>query len=208
MRVIEALFYSNPHKTCLCAQSPVMKSIWRKCAGLTRGKGSIMAPLLVDDRPQERGLCVQTVDDVIRTTTGRTYESFRWFRGQVSEIALEERHGKIGCTSLDAYYHLEVIGSLSTLFPEWKWIVVHPDAFKDQQAGMLAEVWQFIAPDFSPVAEVLSQKKETLHASLREAFFNRFRHLWVSDDGRIQECTRPVYKGGAVIHVQVEDETS
>lgn len=204
MELIEGLCYTHPHHPELLATHPVMRGVWRKCRSLLK-PGALMAPLLVDDRPQKGELCVQSVESLLRTTTCCGYDSFSWLGGEISEAQLQARYGALGCVQLDVLYHLHVLWSLALIRPDWTWTVVHPLSFQDQQSGMLAELWKRLsgATDIGTMADSLKASKDALRAKLRDAFLARFSHHWVGEDGRVASLTHPVWKGGEVIHENV-----
>lgn len=204
MKLVEGLCYTHPHYPDLVASHPVMRGVWRKCVSLL-GKGVVMAPLLVDDRPQEGALCQQTVDDLLCATTSKTFQSFPWLGSPISEAELEVRYGILGCVALDVLYHLEVLKSVSALYPEWTWTVVHPVSFQSQQADMLAGLWlkMFRASNFEVMAQSLQIKKEVLLANVRASFLGRFTHHWIGENGRVISTTQPVWKEKRVLHEPV-----
>src|SRR3989338_9229650 len=204
MELVEGLCYTHPHYPELLATHPVMRGVWRKCRALLT-KGAIMAPLLVDDRPQDGELCVQSVETLLTQTTNCGYVSFPWLGPEVSEAGLQKRYGALGCVQLDVLYHLHVLWSLALIYPDWKWMVVHPVSFQNQQSGMLAELWKRLAgaPDVGAIAGCLGTGREELRLKLRDSFLARFSHHWVEADGRVSAVTRPVWKGGKVLHESI-----
>lgn len=209
MELIEGLCYTHPHYPELVATHPVMRGVWRKCRALLT-KGVAMAPLLIDDRPQQGELCEQSVETLLMETTRCGYASFPWLGPEVSEAELQKRYGALGCVQLDVLYHLHVFWSLALVFPDWKWTVVHPVSFQDQQSGMLSELWKRLAgaTDIGVVAGCLRASKEELRVKLRDSFLTRFSHYWVGDDGRVEAFTRPVWKGGKVSHEPISVMTT
>lgn len=208
--LIEGLCYTHPHHPELVASNSTMRGVWRKCVSLTKEKGAVMAPLFIDDRPQEGELCIQTVNDLLQTTTGKPYESFHWLGDPLSEAELQAKHGALGCVQLDVLYHLHVLWSLALVDPDWKWIVVHPLDFKEQQAGMLTELWKRISSviDISIMADRSRIKKEDLQSQLRKSLLNRFSHYWVDENGEVVQHTYPVYADKQVWHKPCPVEVS
>lgn len=201
--VIEGLCYVHPHYPELVATHPVMRTLWRMCAAsCKRIPGAVMAPLLVDDRPNPQALCMQSSQELILAATGREYASFPWLAPEVSEAELETRYGTLGCSALDALYHIEVLSSLSLLAPEWEWLVIHPFAFQEQQSEMLLELWKRLAAqvDFGKLAGAVRENKDVLRARMRAEFFARFEHVWIGDDDRTFFVTKPVWKEQRVVH--------
>jgi hypothetical protein len=204
MEIIEGLCYTHPHFPELVATSPVMRGVWRKCVSLLT-HGAVMAPLFVDDRPQVGEICVQTVEELIFTTTGRNYQSFSWLGTQISEAELQDRHGALGCVKLDVLYHLHVLWSLAIVDPGWKWIVVHPFSFQTQQARMLEELWRRLAmaTSLDVMAGSVKQSRDEFRAQARDKFLRRFTHYWVDESGHTTMVTQPAWRGKKIIHETV-----
>lgn len=202
LKLIEGLCYTHPHHAELVAGHPVMCGVWRKCVSLVKEQGAMMAPMLVDDRPQAGEICEQSVETLLMTTTGKGESSFPWLGPQISEAQLQSRYGTLGCVKLDVLYHLHVLWSVSILEPNWKWTVVHPVSFQDQQAGMLAELWLELsrASNLGVMAQSLQVKKEIFLAEARESVLGRFSHHWVGETGRVVSTTRPVWRGKKILH--------
>src|SRR3989344_4828651 len=171
MQLIEGLCYTHPNHDALVATHPVMRGVWRKCMSLL-GRGAVMAPLLVDDRPQPEEICVQTVEELILTTTSRNYQSLPWLGKQISEADLQARYGALGCVKLDVLYHLHVLWSLAIVDPDWQWVVVHPASFQDQQSKMLEELWRRLASitSLDVMAGSLKQSRDEFRAQARDKF--------------------------------------
>jgi len=201
MHLVEGMFYQNPHYPELVAEHPAMVGVWRKCASLI-GKGVVMAPLLVDDRPQEGMICGQTIESLLNTTTGRKYESFPWLGPQISEAQLEVRHGTSSCYVLYAEYHMQVMWYLNLLQGDWLWTKVHPISFQETNARTLGELWKRIgvATQLSVIAGSVQTPQDDFRTQVRESLFSHFRHYWVAGDGQVVSHTRPVWKKGKVVH--------
>lgn len=204
LQIVEGLCYVHPHQRELVACHPVMRGVWHKCVSLLKN-GTAMAPLLVDDRPQEGVICTQSVEHLIWTTTNRKYNSLPWLGERVSEASLEARYGLLGCETLDAIYHLEVLGHLSLLMQEWRWIVVHPLSFQKQQCGMLDEFLRRLGINIKieVVAERLRKSRDTLWTEMRQSILDRFRHYWIGEDGRVCATTHPKYLRKKIVHEPV-----
>ncbi len=202
MQIIEGLCYTHPHHMELVATSPVMRGVWRKCLSLVKRRGAVMAPLFVDDRPQEGELCIQTVEELILATTSRSYESIPWLGSQISEAGLQAKHGALGCVKLDVLYHLHVLWSLTLLDPDWSWTVVHPVSFQNQQSEMLEELFRRTASatNLDVMANSLQTSRDEFRAQARDKFLKRFSHHWVGEDGRVGSVTQAVWRGKKVCH--------
>lgn len=205
--IVEGLCYLFPHRPELVASSLVMRGVWRTCARLVKTTaGTLLAPLLADDIRRDQMLGEQTAEELLRATTGRGYESFPWFGPAMLESAIQARYGELGCKIFDSLYHRDVVSRLAPL-GDWKWVVVHPQAFHDQQAGMLLELWKLISSDFnfSAFAQQRRESADTVRERMRTEFLNRFEHHWIGDDGKVVATTRPVYGQKKITHVTIAD---
>jgi hypothetical protein len=124
---------------------------------------------------------------------GRPYSSLPWLAESVFESTIAERYQAFGCKEYDALYHRDVMMPLTLIDPVWEWVVVHPESFKDQQAGMLGDLWKLLMP-----AGI--RLPDAKRGDIRDEFLGRFTHHWVGDDGKVSLVTKPVYKNKKIIH--------
>lgn len=202
MKIVEGIFYENPHYPVLVEDHPAMIGVWKTCASLIV-KGVTMAPLLVDDRPQEGALHKQTIESLLQTTTGRKYKSFPWLGDKISERELESHHKTSSCYKLYAEYHILVMWKLNFLFQnDWIWTKVHPVSFQDTNARTMGELWKKMAgsSNLEILAERVQSPQDDFRIKVRESLFSHFRHYWVAEDGQIISYTRPVWRKGEVMH--------
>ena len=206
MKLIEGLCYTRPPYPELVASHPVMREVWTRCASSHDESGAVMAPLLVDDRPLIGALCEQTTDDLLLTTVGRKYDSFRWFIPPISERKLQLRHGTVHCPSLYFHYHIQVMRCLeNSRLKNMVWTKIHPIYFQKVHSETLTKMWEFIEHinevSVSMDRDTISPEHEFLVGAWEDAnsFLSHFSHQWVGNDGRVI-CTRPVWKGGEVVH--------
>ena len=201
--LIEGLFYAMPHQPEIYHDHPAMRGVWRLCQQLLRDHpNSYLAPLLHDDLCRNGGRTTsQTVEQVI----GKAYESLHWFAKPVIESEIANRYGDRGCEAFDSIYHRDVILPLSVIYPDWRWIVVHPVTFQEQQSGMLEKLWRIIfgGLNLAHIARKRQATADVVRAEIREKFFGRFTHHWIGSDGHLCSVTQPVWRGKNVVHVGV-----
>src|SRR3989344_9278005 len=203
LRVVEPLFYQYPPAQELLAEHPVMKGVWREAVRLAHS-GAMLAPLLVDDRSRSDAIAEQTLDHLLWVAARANYSSLPWFGPSISEAELQARYGDVGCKALDALYHLQVISEIKAVADDWEWIVVHPESFHDQQAGMLEDLWKhrIASPiDWQALARAQGRKVDVLRAEARDLLLSRFSHRWVGQDGHVIGTTRPVWRNKRVVHI-------
>ena len=202
MKIIEGICYLHPHKKELVASHPSMKGTWRTCMRLVKD-GSMMAPLLVDDIRREESFAYQTIDEILLTTIGKKYDSIPWLGNSIIESEIYKQYGNLGCKMFDSIYHREVLLMISSLSTEWEWIVVHPVIFKEQQAGMLLNLYKFIYKNIniSFLAQKEVKKVDEIRDDLRNKFLDKFTHYWIDVDGNIESITNPIYNQGKIQHI-------
>ena len=193
-----------PHQPEIYHDHPATRGVWHLCQQLLRDHpNSYMAPLLHDDICRNGGrTTTQTVEQVI----GKSYESLPWFAKPVVESKIAERYGALGCESFDALYHRDTILMLSVTHPDWRWLVVHPVTFQDQQSGMLEKLWRIIfgGLTLAHIARKRQVSADALRAEIRDAFLGRFQHFWIGNDGQLAGVTQPIYRGKKIVHEGVQ----
>jgi hypothetical protein len=205
LTIIEPICYLNPHKEQLVSDHPAMIGSWRYAINISRKvRGAMLAPLLVDDIDREGSITSQTVDDIITATaTELSYSDLPWLGGQVIESEIEKQYGNLGCKMFDCLYHRDVLSQIALIAGDsWEWIVVHPAIFKDQQSGMLLNLWKMLEGDmnWSALSQQNMVNKDKLRAIYRDKFLSHFQHVWMDDSGEPESVTRPVFEGGKVKH--------
>lgn len=190
--IVEGLCYLHPHKREIVETHSAMKGVWLQCLSMSENIDHYLAPLLVDDIERETAPS-QSVDSILLTTIGKKYDDLRWFSDPIIESEIAKKYGAFGCKMYDALYHRDILLALFAKSSSWRWVVVHPESFKDQQAGMLENLWHLILPGKIN----MSEKERT---DLRTRFLSRFEHYWVADDGTISGITHPAYKNKKVVH--------
>ena len=94
----------------------------------------------------------------------------------------------------DSLYHKDVLISLFLSDTDWEWIVIHPTLFKEQQSGMIENLWKLISDkiNFNSLANKFKIRSDLLRSNTRIAFLNHFTHYWINEDGSIEK-TKPKY---------------
>jgi hypothetical protein len=199
MIIVEGLCYLYPHKPELLANSSPMKGVWKYAEQLLKNKDSLLAPLLVDDLKREGYLTEQTIDEVLG---GR---KLPMLAENVIESRIEFYYGRLGCKMFDALYHKDCLSALSLLNTEWKWIVVHPIIFKEQQSGMLLGLWKNMIDGlrFGEISNKTKVRAEDIRNYARDKFLEHFEHYWIDKDGEMVEHTKPVYQSKKIIHYEI-----
>ena len=197
IRIIEPICYLYPHKEELVVTSNSIIGVRNYCRTLLKDKHSFLSPLLIDDLKREGYLVEQTVEDVLGDLSTSSC-----FGSPIMESNIEFYYGKLGCKLFDALYHKDVIISLYLLHSNWSWVVVHPQIFKEQQGGMLLDLWRHISGDilFNNISNKVKIKGDVLKQQYRDEFLKRFEHYWIDENGKMCEHTKPIYKGKKIIH--------
>lgn len=202
--LIEGLAYLHPHQPEIIADHPAMRAVWATCRHLLRqNHNSFLAPLLIDDLSRVGGRApTQTVEQIV----GKPYESLPWFAKPVIESEIAARYGDRGCEVYDSIYHRDIILMVSIMHPDWRWLVVHPVTFQDQQAGMLEKLWRiiFAGLNLAHIARKRQLSADAVRAEIRDSFLGRFTHHWIGTDGHLCAVTQPVWRGKKVVHEGVE----
>lgn len=203
--LIEGLVYLHPHQPEIEADHPVMKGVWGTCRHLLgRNHNSFLAPLLIDDISRAGGRApMQTVAQVV----GKAYESLPWFGKPVIESEIAARYSDQGCEAFDSIYHRDMILPLSIIYPDWRWLVVHPVTFHDQQAGMMAKLLRIIwgGLNLAHIARKRQVTADTVRDEIRDGFLNRWTHYWIGPDGHLDSVTQPAWRGKRVVHEGVKE---
>jgi hypothetical protein len=204
LTLVEGIAYLYPHKPELVRAHPAMRGVWKRCEYLTKPKGSFLAPLLVDDLVRDT-IVEQTLEEIIDQNIGRPHGELPWYGLPVKESTIAGRFGDLGCKTFDSLYHRDILLSLALQAPEWRWIVVHPLSFQDQQSGMLRELFSLIYGDLNwgVLAQKRMVKTETVRMAARSEFLAHFEHHWIHDDGQVQSKTRPIYRSGKIVHIAI-----
>lgn len=205
VRIVEGICYLFPHKEELHASHPAMKGVWKLCKSMLKDKNSFLAPLLVDDIDRSEHGHKQTVENILQSTIGSSYDSLPWIGPQIIESRFEDYYGKLGCKAFDSLYHKDVMFSLTLLGEKWEWHSVNPLWFKRQQAQMHEMLWKLLLENISlPVVASKGQRtKEELTRSARDAHLSRFYHYWINNDGMLESVTQPVWEGGRIVNKTV-----
>lgn len=203
--LVEGLLYLHPHQPEIVADHPAMAGVWRLCRHLLgQHQNSFLSPLLVDDLSRNGGRAPsQSIEQVI----GKAYESLPWFAKPVIESDIAARYGDRGCEAFDAIYHRDIILMLSTIYPDWRWLVVHPETFQEQQSGMLEKLYRIIfgSLNLAHIARKRHLSADVVRAEIRQNFLGRFQHYWIGNDGHLCTVTQPVWREKKVVHEGVKD---
>ncbi len=200
--LIEGLCYLHPHREEIMISSPSMVGVWKECLRLINSiPGSMMAPLLVDDIMREGVMGYQTVEEILDKSIKRKYSDLTWFAKPTLEGDIQKQYGNLGCKIFDSLYHRDIVLPLSMITQNWKWISMNPESFKDQQAGMLLDLWRLIYSKINVGSLTLnSTTKEEIRDKIRLGFLGHFEHRWIGRDGLVSSITHPSYKGKKIIH--------
>lgn len=192
IQIIEGLCYLHPHKREIVQDHPSMRGVWRTVFSMQKDPTSFVAPLLVDDLEREASP-TQSIESILKSTIGKKYSDLTWFADPVMESEIAQKYDAFGCKEYDALYHRDILLSVMLISADWKWIVVHPDSFTDQQSGMLEDLWHLIMPSGLKLAP-------EVRAKLRDDFLAHFKHYWIDDRGVISMVTVPRYNKKKIEH--------
>ena len=212
IHIVEGICYLHPHKQELSETSLSMTGTWRHCVKILQAhNNAFMAPLLVDDLKRGGTFGEQSVESLLRVSTGKKYSALPWLGKPVMESEIERQYGNLGCKLFDAIYHKNILMARPLLSDDWKWTVVHPSSFKRQQAGMLLDLWNLVSEsiDVHSLSNATKQNCIDLRTEMRSTFLSRFEHHWIRQDGTLESVTRPVYAGKRIDHQDIgTQETS
>ena len=206
MKLIEPICYEYPHKEELVCTSPEMKSIWRLSLNML-DKEDFLAPLLIDDIKREGYIRYQNIENILKETVNKSFNQLPWFGIPVLESSIGYQYGNLGCKLFDSLYHKDILCSLWLTEEDWEWIVIHPESFKDQQAGMLYDLVKNLSAvmSFENIGGRRQMKAEDVRAAIRDKFLSRFTHYWIDNTGQVSSVTNPKYKSGKIQHYDITD---
>ena len=205
--IIEGICYLYPHKKELVATDLSMIGTWRTVLGLlNKNRNAFLAPLLVDDLKREDFIVYQTVENIVEKGINKKVKDLPWFGEQILESTIERQYGNLGCKLFDSIYHKDVLFSLFSLNLDWKWVMVHPEIFKEQQSGMLLDLWGIVSKsiNFNSIGNKRQKKGDDVRNEIRDDFLSRFEHYWIDESGTIKEITKPIYLQKKIVHKKHE----
>lgn len=173
-------------------QSPEFAHGWKQLSGMARimeKSTSVSHWVMIDDvnnRPVNSAPV--SINQTLQAIQQQTGEIPLFDRVDVAYLESEFINDpkKAKCATLDASFQMHKMSRLSYTPEETKLVICHPLAFQNQQRMMLEHLLAEMKT--SQVYSTISKN------SRRELLRNLFLHLWVDENGIIDQVTKPVWQ--------------